>query len=87
MAGYHAIEYTVNSRSDVVTEEHDRLGGHAIPNTLDYIVWGYVGKRSLLSQIGIVEVSEPTAGPIPEFYREVPAQAAFCMDNEHVAVR
>ena len=53
MAGYLAIEYTVNSRSYVVTEGHYRLGWHAIPNTLDYIVWLYVGKRTLLSHVGI----------------------------------
>lgn len=54
MAGYLAIEYIVNSRSYVVTEGHYRLGWHAVPNTLDYIVWLYVGKRSLLSYTGIV---------------------------------
>jgi len=54
LIGYLAIEYIVNSRSYVVTEGHYRLGWHAIPNTLDYIVWLYVGKRSLLSYIGIV---------------------------------
>ena len=56
MAGYLAIEYVVNSRSYVVTEGHYRLGWHAIPNTLDYIVWLYVGKRNLLSHIGITGV-------------------------------
>jgi hypothetical protein len=54
MAGYLAIEYVVNSRSYVVTEGHYRLGWHAIPNTLDYIVWLYVGKRTLLSYVAIV---------------------------------
>ena len=53
---YLAIEYVVNSRSYVVNEGHYRLGWHAVPNTLDYIVWLYVGKRTLLSHIGIVSL-------------------------------
>jgi hypothetical protein len=54
LAGYLVIEYIVNSRSYVVTEGHYRLGWHAIPNTLDYIVWLYVGKRTLSSYLIIV---------------------------------
>lgn len=54
LAGYLAVEYVVNSRSYVVTGGYYRLGWHAIPNTLDYVVWLYVGKRTLLSHVGIV---------------------------------
>ena len=53
LAGYLVIEYVVNSRSYVVTEGHYRIGWHAIPNTLDYIVWLYVGKRTLSSYVAI----------------------------------
>jgi hypothetical protein len=53
LAGYLAIEYVVNSRSYVVSEGHYRLGWHAVPNTLGYIVWLYVGKRNLLSYVAI----------------------------------
>jgi hypothetical protein len=56
MVGYLAVEYIVNTRNYVVTDGHYRLGWHAVPNTLDYIVWLYVGKRNLLSHIGIVTV-------------------------------
>ena len=56
MIGYLAIEYIVNSRSYVVTGGYYRLGWHAIPNTLDYIVWLYVGKRNMLSYAGILAV-------------------------------
>ncbi|MCX6550838.1 MAG: glycosyltransferase family 39 protein, partial [Acidobacteria bacterium] len=56
LAGYLAIEYIVNTRSYLVKEGHYQLGWHAIPHALEYIVWLYVGKRTLVSFAAILAV-------------------------------
>jgi hypothetical protein len=51
-----AIAYTVNSRSYLISEGHYRLGWHAFPNIIQYIVSLYVGMRNLPSYAAIVAV-------------------------------
>lgn len=46
---YLAIDFSINAKSYVVEEGYYRLGLHAVPNVLGYIVWLYVGKRNMLS--------------------------------------
>ena len=56
LIAYLAIEYVVNTRSYVVREGHYAFGPHALTNTLNYILWLYVGKRALLDYIVTVGV-------------------------------
>ena len=51
---YLIPDLSVNQRSYLVEEGHYRVGFHAIPNILAYIVSLYVGKRNLASFITIV---------------------------------
>lgn len=53
LAAYLALAFSVNSRSYLVTEGHYRLGWHAVPNMLWYVVWLYVGKQGMVSYLTI----------------------------------
>jgi hypothetical protein len=53
LAGYLMIDIGVSNRSYVVQEGYYRFGPHALRNILDYIVSLYVGKKVLLSYLGI----------------------------------
>lgn len=48
LAGFLVVAYIVNTRGYLVQEGHYRLGLHALPNLLNYIIWLYIGKRRLL---------------------------------------
>jgi hypothetical protein len=48
-AAYLVPDMLVNTRSYLIEEGHYRIGWHAVRNTLDYIVWLYVGKRAPFS--------------------------------------
>jgi hypothetical protein len=48
---YLAIDFSINAKSYVVEEGYYRLGLHAVPNVLGYIVWLYVGRRNVLSYV------------------------------------
>lgn len=54
VAGYLAIAYVVNTRSYLVTEGHYRVGLHAWPNLLDYLVAMLVWVRGPLQDVVLV---------------------------------
>jgi len=53
LAGYLMIDVGVSNRNYVVQEGYYRFGPHALRNILDYIVSLYVGKKVLMSYLGI----------------------------------
>jgi len=53
LAGYLMIDVGVSNRNYVVQQGYYRLGPHALRNILDYIVSLYVGKKVLMSYLGI----------------------------------
>jgi len=53
LAGYLMIDVGVSNRNYVVQQGYYRFGPHALRNILDYIVSLYVGKKVLMSYLGI----------------------------------
>lgn len=89
-----AIAFVVNRRSYLITEGHYRLGWHAVPHALWYIIALYVGKRNVWSYAMIVcAVAALLARGTPRvrffvawiLYRDVAAQVAYCVADVHVA--
>jgi hypothetical protein len=56
LIGFLAVAYEVNTRSYLVREGHYAFGWHAIGNVLNYVIWLYVGQRSLLDYAATVAV-------------------------------
>lgn len=56
LAGYLVIEYVVNSRSYLVREEHYRIGWHAVPHAIHYLITLWVGTRDVISQVLMLAV-------------------------------
>lgn len=54
LLAYLALSYVVNTRGYVVQEGHWRIGMHAVPNILNYVLWLYVGKRALVDYVGTI---------------------------------
>ena len=53
---YLAVDFSVNRRGYLIQEGHYRLGLHAVPNMLSYIVSLYVGERNIASYAATVIV-------------------------------
>jgi hypothetical protein len=50
------VAYIVNTRSYLVQEGHYAFGWHAPRNILNYVIWLYVGKRSLIDYVATIAV-------------------------------
>lgn len=54
LLGYLALAYVVNTRGYLVQEGHYALGWHAVPNILNYVIWLYVGRRSVVDYVVMI---------------------------------